>query len=245
MNQSKSTIGFTIVELLIVIVVIGILAAITVVAYSGVQDRARMAVALTFEKQLRSKYHTDATGNWNFDECSGGVVGSGTLNRVDSNPIIGTPRWITDTPSGTGCALRFDGSNRIETQATLGSSAYVKAAWVRISTPTCGSNNIISQSATGGVAAAFYMPSCRPAAGHNGAWSTSQSPLAINDGKWHYVAAIWEDASLSIWIDGKNTITTTGIAPAGGSDAGTVAIGSHSGGNTMIGDIDNPFVAGR
>lgn len=35
--------GFTIVELLIVIVVIGILAAITVIAYSGVQNRARIA----------------------------------------------------------------------------------------------------------------------------------------------------------------------------------------------------------
>lgn len=33
--------GFTIVELLIVIVVIGILAAITVVAYNGIQERAR------------------------------------------------------------------------------------------------------------------------------------------------------------------------------------------------------------
>lgn len=33
--------GFTIVELLIVIVVIGILAAITIVAYNGIQDRAR------------------------------------------------------------------------------------------------------------------------------------------------------------------------------------------------------------
>ena len=32
--------GFTIVELLIVIVVIGILAAITIVAYNGVQNRA-------------------------------------------------------------------------------------------------------------------------------------------------------------------------------------------------------------
>ncbi len=39
MRQSKS--GFTLVELLIVIVVIAILAAISVVTYSGVQDRAR------------------------------------------------------------------------------------------------------------------------------------------------------------------------------------------------------------
>lgn len=38
MNKHKG--GFTIVELLIVIVVIGILAAIVVVAYNGVQDRA-------------------------------------------------------------------------------------------------------------------------------------------------------------------------------------------------------------
>jgi len=35
--------AFTIVELLVVIVVIGILAAITIVAYSGIQDRSRTA----------------------------------------------------------------------------------------------------------------------------------------------------------------------------------------------------------
>ena len=39
----KSRSGFTIVELLIVIVVIGILAAITIVAYSGIQQRAKDA----------------------------------------------------------------------------------------------------------------------------------------------------------------------------------------------------------
>ena len=43
MHTTKS--GFTIVELLIVIVVIGILAAITIVAFNGVQQRAKVSTA--------------------------------------------------------------------------------------------------------------------------------------------------------------------------------------------------------
>lgn len=39
-RRQPSTTGFTIVELLIVIVIIGILAAITIVAYNGIQNRA-------------------------------------------------------------------------------------------------------------------------------------------------------------------------------------------------------------
>ena len=55
--------GFTIVELLIVIVVIGILAAIVIVAYNGVQSRARdverKSEISTFEKKLGVFYATN------------------------------------------------------------------------------------------------------------------------------------------------------------------------------------------
>lgn len=54
--QYKQQSGFTIVELLIVIVVIAILAAITIVAYNGIQDRARnssiQADLTTFSKKI-------------------------------------------------------------------------------------------------------------------------------------------------------------------------------------------------
>ena len=56
MKQQKQT-GFTIVELLIVIVVIGILAAITIVAYNGVQDRANKAKISSDIRQITSAIH--------------------------------------------------------------------------------------------------------------------------------------------------------------------------------------------
>jgi prepilin-type N-terminal cleavage/methylation domain-containing protein len=61
----KSSKGFTIVELLIVIVVIGVLAAITIVAYNGVQTRARntqtISVISSYQKALML-YGADQTG---------------------------------------------------------------------------------------------------------------------------------------------------------------------------------------
>lgn len=47
--------GFTIVELLIVIVVIGILAAITIVAFNGVQNRGKTAAAQSLADTVKKK----------------------------------------------------------------------------------------------------------------------------------------------------------------------------------------------
>ena len=57
-RYKKYSLGFTIVELLIVIVVIAILAAITIVAYNGIQQRARDTVRAgdisSIEKAIQS-----------------------------------------------------------------------------------------------------------------------------------------------------------------------------------------------
>ena len=68
--------GFTIVELLIVIVVIGILAAITIVAYSGMQARTRDNVRKQDLAQLSKALKLYAVDNGDYAEAACGSGGS-------------------------------------------------------------------------------------------------------------------------------------------------------------------------
>lgn len=94
MNLSKYKQGFTIVELLIVIVVIGILAAITIVAFNGVQTKAKQArvksdvsnytKAITIARNNTGKVLKDITGTtWSIGDCD--VNSQNTANTEPKN----------------------------------------------------------------------------------------------------------------------------------------------------------------
>lgn len=61
--KQKQQFGFTIVELLIVIVIIGILASITIVAYSGIQSRAKMTSLVTDLRGAATQIKIDQVNN--------------------------------------------------------------------------------------------------------------------------------------------------------------------------------------
>ena len=103
--MKKSTSGFTIVELLIVIVVIAILAAISVVAYTGIQQRARDSKRTNDIAQIKKALLV-------YDALHGGVVRPGVtgytkpagepayggFDVVNSDPIIKTASFIILAP---------------------------------------------------------------------------------------------------------------------------------------------------
>lgn len=81
--MNKSVKGFTIVELLIVIVIIAILAAITVVVYTGIQTRARNSQRVNDISQLTKALELYYADNGRYP--SSGAYGSTAIN----------PNWAT------------------------------------------------------------------------------------------------------------------------------------------------------
>ncbi len=93
-RTKRTPVGFTIVELLIVIVVIGILAAITIVAYNGVQARAQLAkresdVATYYKAIVMAREGSDKVlryvtlSTWSIGFCAASSGNPGNLPPKD------------------------------------------------------------------------------------------------------------------------------------------------------------------
>jgi prepilin-type N-terminal cleavage/methylation domain-containing protein len=75
MFSFKKISGFTIVELLIVIVVIGILAAITIIAFSGIQSRAKNSVTISTMKAYQTALSEYVIDHGSYPTINGTCLG--------------------------------------------------------------------------------------------------------------------------------------------------------------------------
>lgn len=74
--MSRKAYGFTLVELLIVIVVIAILAAITIVAYNGIQQQARNSATAQAANTYLKAFSLYVTQNGNYPDVVAGLPSS-------------------------------------------------------------------------------------------------------------------------------------------------------------------------
>jgi general secretion pathway protein G len=99
--MKRAQAGFTIVELLIVIVIIGILAAITIVAYNGIQERANFSKSQSDLSALNKAIQLYYADNGSYPSSTSGCTNGwcGWDQATGDNFIPGlVPKYIASTP---------------------------------------------------------------------------------------------------------------------------------------------------
>lgn len=186
--------GFTIVELLIVVVVIAILAAITIVAYNGITNRAKATAAATAAEQAAKKVLTYAA--------------------VNSDQY---PATLSDAGVSDGSATyqyRVDNSANPRTFCVTATTQNV-SSWVSSASATPASGVCAGHAATGQTLITNLVPNPSFESGING-WSATGGATLATATNWgqtgsqsiQLTASGVADCATAITLSGLKTNTT-------------------------------------
>ncbi len=125
-DTTKAYKGFTIVELLIVVVVIAILAAITIIAYNGIQNRAKNSASLSNAQQVGKKITAHALLNGETLPATladAGVTNSGDLTYQYTRNTVVSPNTFCLTTTSSGTSAHVAGTSNSVKKAVPGPCA--------------------------------------------------------------------------------------------------------------------------
>mgnify|MGYP001393132972 CR=1 FL=1 len=239
--------GFTLLELLIVVAIVGVLAGVTVISFPLYAKKARLSNAIKFSDNLRGSLQQDMIAWWSFDETSGSVAKDSWWNQLN-----GTTTGATRVVGLKGNALSFDGNDYVSVPNSSFLNNYsglTLEAWIKPS-----SNNVV------GAIIHKYYTNCtlrqfllrRESNNRIGFWMgynngassyviyTPANSLVLAENGWAHIVATWnkQKNTMKIYLNAKEVVSYTNATLSWTTNtACSLEIGRYSS-NYFVGIID-------
>lgn len=230
--------GFTIIELLVIISIIGLISSVALANLQGSRDKAKIAAAQIFRGNLNNVLGAETAASWNFNE---GISGDTVSTVPDSS---GSGNNGTVIVPGGGAATYVDGVNGNGTGVLLTGGAYISgggissnggnpvtvAAWIR---PLATANiaNIFKVSVgacnsfmLGINSARLMVANSVASADETGAIKSSRvlaapvvtietpTPVPVSNNKWQLLVATFDSSgNVQTYIDGVLVSRVAGL----------------------------------
>jgi len=243
--------SFTLIEILIVIVVIGILSAFILVGMSSITNKATIAKGQAFTDSLRNSLLVNIISEWKLDEGSGTTITdswSGGNNGTLTCAISSCWKTETDCVNGTCCFFSGDSYVSIDynDNFNFGTNSFTVNYWFAKDDknqaynlnfgPGIGSNNISFDFDDGSYGVWVYWMSSGDA-GHSVKTTNNYS-----NSRWHNLTFLRASNIFKLYVDSVYITQTTESDPIDVSDPvySSLEIGSTD--ETYVGKIDEVVI---
>jgi len=198
--------GFTVLELLIVMALIGLLSSIVLVGFQGAKERANIAGGLHFNGQIKHYLGYWAVGIWDLNKIEDGNKVLDSSGNNNHGTVYGAT-LVKSIPE-LGYALSFDGNDYVKCEYDKSfdiTNEITMEAWVKYQ-PKSGCKNIINRRDVYCYTICddqfrFYLNTATPPT-----WSPVWigSIKSLEAGKWYHTAVSYsKTGGVRLWINGK------------------------------------------
>jgi prepilin-type N-terminal cleavage/methylation domain-containing protein len=192
--RKRANKSFTLIEILVVIVVIGILSAFILVGMSSITNSANIAKSKTFANSLRNSLLTNLISEYKLEGNVNDSWGTknGALNNFSANP------WKDSSQCPSSQCLEFDGSDdyvSISNNFFGGLSSLTVEGWANGQQASNFFNtgvNILHFNGAG-----FYLTADD---GTNSGYLAWEHGLNYN--RWYHIAATWDGSVMKLYTNG-------------------------------------------